>query len=75
MVLLLLLLLVFLVVYDRKRFYVYLLAMLFVVSKSYLSVGYMVFKTTPPELMRFVPLVLGVAVLFLVMLKRRDKNV
>ena len=69
------LLLLYFIIYDKKYFYIYLLAMLFVEIKFYLCIGHTLFKTAPPELMHFVPLVLGVVVLFLVMLKRRDKNV
>ncbi len=72
---LLVLLLLYFIIYDRKHFYVYLLAMLFVAVNYYLSIGYTLFNTAPPDLVRFLPLVLGVAVLFFVMFKRRDEDV
>ena len=71
----LVLLLLFFIIYDKKHFYVYLLSMLFIGVNYYLSVGYTFFKTAPVVLVRFLPLVLGVVVLFFVMHKRSDEDV
>ena len=71
----LVLLLLFFIIYDKKHFYVYLLSMLFIGVNYYLSVGYTFFNAAPVVLVRFLPLVLGVAVLFFVMNKRSDEDV